>query len=284
MVIDIAVTAADITNPRFSDNILYKLSYFSGLMMNDSLRRSGYDIGNSEKLFQGAKDFGIFLSNDQVNKFLAHNLMISDRNHQMNLTRVTSWDDAQTLHILDSLSVYAVVNIPHQADYQILDVGTGAGFPGIPLSIMLPKVQFTLLEARRKKVDFLKSVITKLDLKNVDLIYGRAEDVAHQESVRATFDLVTSRAVAPLNTLIELTVPFLKLDGLLAVQKSEKIHRELTESKNAIQTFGLNFESLHFFQQFKLMPPGRVILVMRKMKLPPDEFPRRPGIPSKKPL
>ena len=252
--------------------------------MDNNRRTNIDDLKGSEKLLQGAHEFGVLLSNDQVRKFLAHNLMISEINHQMNLTRVTNWDDAQTLHVLDAISVYSVLkNIIHNSN-NILDVGTGAGFPGIPLSIILPKVHFTLLEARRKKLNFLKSVICKLDLTNVNLIYGRAEEVAHQKTFRGTFDFVTARAVAPLSTLIELTVPFLKLDGILVAQKSDKIRDELTAAHNAIQTFGLKIESQHFFQEFEFMPPRRAILLMKKMKLSPDEFPRRSGIPSKKPL
>ena len=252
--------------------------------MDDNRRRNINDLEDSEKLIQGAQEFSVFLSNEQIRKFLVHNLMISKMNHQMNLTRVTNWDDAQTLHILDAVSVYSVLKKILKNNDKILDVGTGAGFPGIPLSIILPKVHFTLLEARRKKLDFLQSVICKLELSNVDLIYGRAEEVAHQKPLRGTFDFVTARAVAPLSTLIELTVPFLKLDGILVAQKSDKIRYELESAHNAIQTFGLKIESQHFFQEFEFMPPGRAILLLKKMKLSPVEFPRRPGIPSKKPL
>jgi len=252
--------------------------------MSDRLRTNPTDLDSSEELLKGAKEFGFFLSEEQISKFLIHNSMIAVKNHRMNLTRVTSWKDAQVLHVLDSLSVFSVIKNIVLKNNEILDLGTGAGFPGIPLAIMLPEVHFTLLDSRRKKVDFLKSVICKLDLNNVELVVGRAEELAHQKSLRGAFDLVTSRAVAPLRTLIELSAPFLKANGILVAQKSEKIREELIDADNAIQTFGLNIESLHFFQKFKFMPPGRAILLMENIKLSPDEFPRRPGIPSKKPL
>jgi 16S rRNA (guanine527-N7)-methyltransferase len=199
-------------------------------------------------------------------------------NKRFNLTSITDPEEIELKHFKDSLSISQVIDLTDQA---IIDIGTGAGFPGIPLKIKYPDIQLTLVEATRKKVKFLRSVILKLDLKDVEIIWGRAEEVAKEK--REQFDIAISRAVAKLNILSELALPFVKVGGFFIAYKEEKVEDEIKTADNAIKVLGGKIKEIK-----KLKLPGsdiiRSLVIIEKISPTPEKYPRRPGMANKRPL
>ena len=202
----------------------------------------------------------------------------------MNLTAITSYEDVQIKHFLDSLTITLAWQQPiANIDSSLIDVGTGAGIPGIPLKILLPNIKLTLLDATTKKATFLYHLKYKLGLDNVEIVVGRAEAIAHDSQYREKFDIVISRAVAPLPTLAELTLPFCTIGGSFIAPKKGAIDPEINQASKAIGTLG---GSLREVKRVELpeFTDKRQLVIIDKISPTPKSYPRRPGIPSKRPL
>jgi 16S rRNA (guanine527-N7)-methyltransferase len=208
-------------------------------------------------------------------------IFFKEENQKYNLSSITEADQVIKKHFLDSLVIlnYLVVD----SGQKWLDIGTGAGFPGLVLKLFLPESQFVLLDSVAKKINFLNKLIYKLKLQDVKAIHARAEDLAKKEEWRAQFDHITSRAVASLNVLSEYAVPFLKIGGTAYFYKGPEYETELEEAKSALKTLGAVFKNAK-----KLAVPGleaeRYLITVEKVKLTPAKYPRRAGMPKKRPL
>lgn len=215
--------------------------------------------------------------------FQAYYRALLEWNSRMNLTAVTDWEQVQRRHFVDSLSLSAVVETYKLEERRFIDVGSGAGLPGIPVRIAFPGMTGTLLDATSKKVRFLEHVVDTLPLTGLEACRGRAEELAHLPELREQFDLVVSRAVAPMPVLAELTLPFCRPGGCVAVHKTSTAAEEIEEAAYAIDTLGGEVrDSLEF--NLDDSDSGRLLLVIAKIGTTPEAYPRRPGIPSKRPL
>ncbi|KPJ67115.1 hypothetical protein AMJ44_07420 [candidate division WOR-1 bacterium DG_54_3] len=199
-------------------------------------------------------------------------------NKKFNLTSITDPEEIRLKHFEDSLSILQTIKLTNQS---VIDIGTGAGFPGIPLRIVCPEIKLTLLEATRKKVEFLKHLISILDLKDVEIIWGRAEEIAKEK--REAFDLAISRAVAKLKVLCEYCLPLVKIGGIFVAYKEEKIEKEIEESKKAIEILGGRLKET---KKFKVPDSDMVrsLVIIQKVAPTPAKYPRRAGMAKKKPL
>ena len=204
-------------------------------------------------------------------------------NRAVNLTAITAPDEVTTKHFLDSLSVARVISDEALAGGSLVDVGSGAGFPGLPLKIAWPGMEVTLVESVSKKTAFLRHVVDALRLKGVEVETGRAETLAHDERLRESFDVVVSRAVAHMAALAELTLPFCKPGGIVVAQKKAGIDDELREAERAIEFLGGSLERIEVVSDVEPDAP-RWLVVLRKTATSPVRYPRRPGIPVKRPL
>ena len=238
-------------------------------------------------LAQGAKDLGISLDRRQVEQFETYFRELADWNRKVNLTSIADYEGVQTKHFLDSLTVCLAAGNPLPSGTRAVDIGAGAGFPGVPLKIAFPDIQLSLVEATGKKADFLSYLTEKLDLSGVDVLRGRAEELAHQPDLRESFDLAVSRGVAKLSTLAELTLPFCKTGGALITLKhdgpSSNIQGELAAAAHALEALGGRIDKLHPVNVAGLAD-NRVVLRVEKTGPTPPRYPRRPGIPAKRPL
>lgn len=238
---------------------------------------------DTAKLEDNMSLLGIKLEKRQVCQFLKYYELLSHWNSFINLTTITEFDEVVTKHFIDSVSlIKAVPDLPSISD-SIIDVGTGAGFPGIPLKIVFPDLRITLLDSLNKRVQFLNEVVNALELSNITVIHGRAEDYAKPGKLRESFDFCVSRAVANLSTLSEYCIPFVKKDGYFISYKSEKITEEFDAAKAAIKILGGKYEN-----QVEFYLPGsdiyRNLFVIKKVNSTPLKFPRKAGIPSKEPI
>ena len=205
-------------------------------------------------------------------------------NQRMNLTAITDYEEVQVKHFLDSLTVTLAWPPPvNKADLSLIDVGTGAGLPGIPLKILFPNVRLMLLDATAKKAAFLRHLTAKLGLGNAEVAVGRAEEVAHQSEYRERFDVVLSRSVAPLPTLVELTLPFCAIGGSFIAQKKGEVDPEISQANKAISTLGGNLRKVKGIELAEF-PDERKLLIIDKISATPHQYPRRPGVPAKRPL
>jgi len=234
-----------------------------------------------ERLKVTAAKLGIELTPAQLEQFDAYYHELVDWNQKINLTAITDYEEVQIKHFLDSLTI-ALVCKPTKGN-SVIDVGTGAGMPGIPLKIAFPDIKLTLLEATAKKVSFLHHIKEKLGLDDVEIIVGRAEEVAHVARYREKFELVLSRAVAPLPTLVELTIPFCALDGSFIAPKKGSVDEEVSRADKAISTLGGRLRELKRIELAEFADE-RCLIVIDKIAPTPEEYPRRPGVPGKKPL
>ncbi len=227
------------------------------------------------------KELGVALTEKQVEQFITYYEMLVEWNEMMNLTAITEYEDVMKKHFVDSLSLIKAFDV--SKDKTVIDVGTGAGFPGLALKIAYPNLKITLLDSLNKRIQFLDAVIQKLDLKDVETIHGRAEDFAKPNKLREKFDLCVSRAVANLSTLSEYCLPFVKVGGQFISYKSEKITEEMEAAKKAISILGGKVSNQVEFQ----LPDSdiyRNLFVIEKVKETPKKFPRKAGLPSKEPI
>lgn len=236
-----------------------------------------YDTGDFEK---DLDDFGISLTDRQMEQFLLYYEMLAEQNKVMNLTAITEYDEVMKKHFVDSLSLVKACELSQPLT--VMDVGTGAGFPGIPLKIAFPDLEITLLDSLNKRVTFLNTVIEKLGLRGIEGIHGRAEDFA-RGAMREKYDLCVSRAVANLSTLSEYCLPFVRVGGRFISYKSEKIGMESLAAENAIGLLGGRACAQAEFT----LPNSdiyRSLFVIEKVKSTPKKFPRKAGLPGKEPL
>ena len=235
-----------------------------------------------DKLNSGAEKLGLHLSQRQLEQFSIYYHELVDWNQRLNLTTITDYEEVQIKHFLDSLTVILALKQPLD-NSSIIDIGSGAGLPGIPLKITFPDIKLVLLESVTKKAAFLNHVKQKLGLDNVEVVTGRAEEVAHLSEYRERFDIVLSRAVATLPALIELTLPFSTVGGSVIAQKKGEIEQEITQANGAIRTMGGNLREVKSVELAEFTDQ-RMLIVIDKISLTPPRYPRRPGIPAKRPL
>ena len=237
-----------------------------------------------ERLIRGVEKLGLSLNREQIRQFEVYCREMLDWNQRVNLTAITNYDEVQTRHFLDSLTIYSILDKSQPCkNLKILDVGTGAGFPGIPLKIAIPDIELTLIEATGKKTEFLTYVISVLGLENVKITTGRAEELAHRAEYRAGFNVVVSRAVASLSTLAELTLPFCPTGGTVIAPKKGDVRKEVEEALKAIDTFGGSLREVRLVELDELID-DRYLVIIDKVSPTPDKYPRRPGIPEKRPI
>lgn len=222
------------------------------------------------------------LSERQMEQFYQYYEMLVEWNQVMNLTAITEMTEVVTKHFVDSLSLKKAVSDLGDKPRKIMDVGSGAGFPGIPLKIAFPQLEITLLDSLNKRIRFLDAVIEKLELKCIKAVHGRAEDYGRDGKYREQYDLCVSRAVANLSTLSEYCLPFVKTGGYFIPYKSGKVEEELTAAGGAVKKLGSEVERTEVF----LLPNGdeRTLVVIRKNKVLEKRYPRKAGLPGKDPL
>jgi 16S rRNA (guanine527-N7)-methyltransferase len=228
--------------------------------------------------------FGIRLSDMQKKQFLTYYKNLVLWNQVMNLTAITDMEEVYTKHFVDSLSfIKAISGQAMPEGSRLIDVGTGAGFPGLPLAIVYPGLQVTLMGSLNKRMRFLDDRVGQLGLANIRTVHARAEELARNKQHREQYDLCCSRAVANISTLSEYCLPFIKQGGLFISYKSEKAEEELQESGRAITILGGKLED-----KIRFILPGtdyqRILLLIRKIKATPGKYPRKAGTPSKEPL
>lgn len=232
-------------------------------------------------LTDGCESLGITLSDRQIEQFLIYYEYLTEKNRVMNLTGITEFSEVMVKHFLDSLAVVKVSDL--NVTEKILDLGTGAGFPGIPLKIAFPNPEFLLLDSLNKRIRFLQELIEKCRLEKISAIHGRAEELAKNKDYRENFDLCVSRAVANLSSLSEYCLPYVKVGGDFVSYKSGNIDIELKEAERAVKLLGGVVEKVEKFQL-----PGseidRSLIVIHKVRETPGKYPRKSGTPSKEPL
>ena len=236
-----------------------------------------------EVLAEGAACLGIDMDGKQVERFRSYYDELTVWNATVNLTAVSGWEEVQTRHFLDSLAVASALPATVlDGSERLLDVGTGAGFPGLPLKLAYPRIDLALLEATAKKTAFLVHVVKTLGLEGVEVVTGRAEDEAHRPEMRERFGAVVSRAVARLDVLAELCLPFCSVGGVMIAQKGPQVEEELRQARNAIETLGGRTKDSDM-----LVEPAvgvGTLVIIEKQRPTLTRYPRRPGIPSKRPL
>ena len=236
-----------------------------------------------EVLAEGAACLGICLEGEQVERFRSYYDELTVWNATVNLTAVSGCDEVQTRHFLDSLAVASALPATVlDGSERLLDVGTGAGFPGLPLKLAYPRIDLALLEATAKKTAFLRHVVDKLGLEGVDVVTGRAEEEARRPEMRERFGAVVSRAVARLDVLAELCLPFCAVGGVMIAQKGPQVEEELRQARNAIETLGGRTKDSDMLVE-SAVGVGTLVII-EKQRQTPTHYPRRPGIPSKRPL
>lgn len=232
---------------------------------------------------QGLEAYSISLSENQMNRFYEYYQMLLQWNKVMNLTAITELEEVVTKHFVDSLSLVEVIDRNQLDGIYMLDLGTGAGFPGIPLKIAFPHIRVVLMDSLNKRINFLMEVINKLDLFDIRGIHGRAEDYGKKEEYRESFDLCVSRAVANLSTLSEYCIPFVKTGGYFVSYKSGDVKVETEQAKGALKLLGGRVDKVKEF----LLPGsdmGRSLIKIKKIESTPKKYPRKAGIPGKEPL
>lgn len=232
-------------------------------------------------LADSARELGWTLTANQIEAFDLYYRELVDWNTRINLTTIVERDQVNVKHFLDSLSIAPILrSLP--STIRLIDIGTGAGFPGIPLKIALPDLRLTLVETTGKKVEFLKDVIAQLQLRDAMAIQARAEDLAHTLDHREQYDVAVARAVANLATLVEYALPFVRAGGLFIAQKGVDVTDEIKQASRALKELGGRVRKITPVQL-----PGleqRHLVIIDKVGATPDKYPRRAGIPARKPL
>lgn len=234
-----------------------------------------------ERLQSKAEQLGIRLSEKQLEQFQCYYERLIEKNKVMNLTAITEYEEVVDKHFVDSILLGSVKELSGKK--RVIDVGTGAGFPGIPLKIVYPELEITLLDSLNKRVKFLNEVIEELGLTGIQTVHSRAEDLAQDAVHRQQYDICVSRAVANLATLSEYCIPFVKQGGYFISYKSTQIEEELKQAKKAVQVLGGTLEQIETVQI-----PGTTIerqfVMIRKSGTTPKKFPRKAGTASKTPI
>lgn len=248
--------------------------------MNRINKRMSYDL---TKFKHGLEELNITLTDKQTEQFLQYYEMLVEKNKVMNLTGITEYEEVIQKHFLDSLSLIRVISDIDSQKLTVIDLGTGAGFPGLPLKIAFPELEITLMDSLKKRILFLQEVIDALGLKKVSAVHGRAEEMAANAAHRQQYDLCVSRAVSNLAVLTEYCLPFVKKGGLFVSYKSADSDAEIQEGKKAISILGGKLTTVDKFQ----LPDsdlGRALVCIKKVKDTPKKYPRKAGTPAKLPL
>ena len=236
-------------------------------------------MGFNEKFLEKLNKIQLNVNDEVLNKFCAYMTNLLEWNEKINLTAITDEDDIILKHFIDSLTILEY--IPEKSN--VIDVGTGAGFPGIPLKIVREDINMTLMDSLNKRITFLNEIINKLGLKKINAIHSRAEELAKIPEHREKYDIAVSRAVANLSTLSEYMIPFVKVGGKCICMKGSNIEEELKTAKNAIKELGGEIEKVI---NFKLPDSDneRNIIIIKKVRNTKSKYPRKAGMPSKEPL
>lgn len=236
---------------------------------------------NVDNLKNKLNQLSIEYSENQIEKLLKYYEMLIEKNKVMNLTAITEFDEVVEKHFIDSLSIVRVIDM--EKVHSIIDIGTGAGFPGIPVKIMFPHIKVTLVDSLNKRVNFLNEVIENLELRDIEAYHGRAEDYGRDKKFREKYDLCVSRAVANLASLSEYCMPFVKHDGYFISYKAGECEDEIDNSKNAIKILSGKIEKVEKFS----LPDSEIsrsFIKIKKIKNLSNKYPRKSGIPSRNPL
>lgn len=227
-------------------------------------------------------NYSIDINDKQVNKFNKYYSLLIEWNKKINLTTITDYEDVIKKHFLDSVLLLKVLKKDLFTLKNIIDVGTGAGFPGVPLAIMLPDAKFTLVDSLNKRIQFLNEVIEILEIDNINLIHARAEELGGDANYREKYDICVSRAVAALPLLLEYCSPFIKKEGVLYMYKSVKVEEEIYSAENALSILNCSInKSILLSDENNFI---RYILEIEKKEATPDKYPRKPGKAKKAPL
>ena len=239
------------------------------------------------KLIDGCKKLGLELDELKAEKLYRYYELVVEKNKVMNLTAITEEDEFISKHFVDSLSIIKAPDLKDELaqakGIKLIDVGTGAGFPGMVLKIVFPSLKITLFDSLKKRLNFLDEVIAELELKDIETLHGRAEDYGNNKLYREKYDICVSRAVANMSSLSEYCLPFVKPDGLFVAYKSGGSHSEIREASKAIKILGGNTEDIQDF----MLPDSdieRSIVSVRKIKKTPAQYPRKAGTPAKEPI
>jgi 16S rRNA (guanine527-N7)-methyltransferase len=237
-----------------------------------------------DKLVEGARQLALPLTAHQLDQFQTYYEHLVDWNRRVNLTAITNYEEVQVKHFVDSLTIVLALEGPAwvNGSFALLDIGTGAGMPGIPLKIVHPEARLVLLDSVAKKTAFLQHIVKELGLAETEIITERAEGIAHLPDYRERFDLVVCRAVSQLTTVAELTLPFCRIGGLAVVPKKAGIERELSDATQAIDTLGGKLRTVREVTIKGL--EQHLLVVLEKTSMTPPAYPRRAGIPAKRPL
>ena len=236
---------------------------------------------NMDFFMNDLDEIGLQLSDKQINSYFTYYETLIEWNQYMNLTAITDLQEVFKIHFIDSLTLVKAINL--EDGISLIDIGCGAGFPGLALKIAFPSLKITLLDSLNKRIQFLNVVIDKLGLSEVKTLHGRAEDYARPDKLREQYDLSVSRAVANLSALSEYCLPYVKPGGKFIAYKSEKLSEEIMDAKGAIELLGGRIEKTIDF----LLPGtdiNRSLLVIDKVKKTPGKYPRKAGYPAKEPL
>lgn len=231
------------------------------------------------KINKKMEKLDICLNEKQLEQFFMYKDLLITWNEKMNLTAIKDEDEIITKHFIDSLTIANKIG----KEDKVIDIGTGAGFPGIPLKIFKEDISVTLLDSLNKRISFLQEVINKLELKDIYAIHGRAEEIARNENYREKYDVATSRAVAPIHTLLEYMLPYVKVGGKCICMKGPNLEEENKDLENCLSILGGKIEKIEEI----VLPETdirRNIMIINKIKSTPKKYPRNPGIPTKKPL
>jgi 16S rRNA (guanine527-N7)-methyltransferase len=238
-----------------------------------------------KKLVDGAGKLGIKLDSRQAKQFELYYQELVEWNKRVNLTAITDYSSVQVKHFLDSLTITLALSDEEVAgqDFNIIDIGTGAGFPGVPLKIVFPQPRLVLIEPTTKKTAFLHHIVRKLELENVEVLNSRAEEAAHLPLYREQFTLVLSRAVALLPTLVELTLPFCRIGGRFIAQKKGEVEQEVNRAKEAIVILGGKLDQIKKIELDEF-DDARHLVIIDKICPTPGKYPRRAGLPKRRPI
>ncbi|MDR1522318.1 MAG: 16S rRNA (guanine(527)-N(7))-methyltransferase RsmG [Streptococcaceae bacterium] len=236
-----------------------------------------------EEFVQALKKYGVALSIKQQEQFARYFHLLVEWNQKMNLTAITEEKEVYLKHFFDSLLPVFFSNLLSKKIYSLLDVGSGAGFPSFPMKILLPKLNVVIIDSLSKRINFLKEVEKQLNLEKISFYHGRAEDFGQNLNFRESYDFVIARAVARLNVLSELTLPFVRKGGYFIALKASKVSKEVEEAKIVIALLGGKIVNIKEYQllDFKV---SRFLVIVQKCKETPQKYPRKAGIPNKKPI
>ena len=234
-------------------------------------------------LADGLRELGLEAGRQQLERFETYYNILTDWSERVNLTAIRDEEGVQRRHFLESAALIPLLEQHGRPlrDGSLIDVGSGAGVPGVPLKILEPRLRLTLVESKQRKAEFLRALLSALGLRDVAVVPQRAEEAARDLDHREQYDFAVAKALAPLRTLVELTLPFVRVGGLVLAPKGGEAKREATEAKVALETLK---GSVRAIEPLPLAEPPQTVILVDKNLPTPERFPRRPGMPAKRPL